>query len=69
MRGNKLSIDGLIGVHVSSMVELVIMTISSQFLFFYKKGLSVQKRKLNQNQITKQNYAKTKQQRQHFSCA
>ena len=51
-------IGRLIGVHVSSIVNEAIKTISSQFiLFFYEKNLSAQKRKSNQSQPTKQKQA------------
>ena len=43
---NKFSIGGLIGVHVSNIVNDVIRTI---LIFFYEKILNVQKRKPNQN--------------------
>ena len=51
MRTNKFSIGGLIGVHVSNIVNDVIRTIS--IFFFYEKILNAQKRKPNQNQPTK----------------
>ena len=37
MRTNKFSADGLIGVHVSSIVYEAIRTVSSLFIFFIKK--------------------------------
>ena len=40
---DKFSIGRLIKVHVSSIVNEAIKTISSQFFFFYEKILSVQK--------------------------
>ena len=66
MRTNKSSIGGLIGVLVSSTVNEVIGTISSLFSFFYERILNAQKRKSNQNQLTKQKQANKKQQRQQF---
>ena len=49
------------------------MRLSGQFLaylffFIYKKILSSQKRKSNQNQLTKQKQPNKKQQRQQFLC-
>ena len=64
---NKFWIGGLIGVHVSSIVNEVIRTILSLFIFFYRKILSAQKLKSNQNQQTKQKQANKKQQKQRFS--
>ena len=53
MRTNKFFIGGLIGEHISNIVNEVIRTISSQLIFFYEKVLNAQKRKSNQNQLTK----------------
>ena len=47
--------------NISSIVNEVIRTISSQFIFFYENA---QIRKSNQNQLTKQKQANKKQQRQ-----
>ena len=52
-------------VHVSSIVNEVIKTIS----IFLRKILNAQKRKSNQNQLTKQKQVNEKQQRQRFFCA
>ena len=49
---NKFLTGGLIGVHVSSIIY-ELNTISSQLIFFYEKILNAQKRKPNQNQLTK----------------
>ena len=49
--------------NISSIVNEVIRTISSQFIFFYENA---QIRKSNQNQLTKQKQANKKQQRQQF---
>ena len=40
MRTNKFSIGGLIGVHVSSMVNEVIRTIENQFTIFLRKDFA-----------------------------
>ena len=53
MHTNKFLIGGVIGVYISNIVNEVIRTISSQLIFFYEKVLNVQKRKSNQNQLTK----------------
>ena len=53
MRTNKFFIGGLIGEHINNIVNEVIRTISSQLIFFYEKVLNAQKRKSNQNQLTK----------------
>ena len=56
MRTNKFSIGGLIGIHLSSSVFMVIRAISSQFIYlftFYENILNAQKSKSNQNQQTK----------------
>ena len=54
-------IGGLIRVHISSIVNEVIKTISSQF---FLRILNSQKLKSNQNQLTKQKQGRKKQQRQ-----
>ena len=51
MRRNKFSIGGLIWVHVSSIVNEVIRTISSQL--FLQKVFERTKTQINQNQPTK----------------
>ena len=62
MCANKFLIGGLIGVHVSSIVNEGTKTNSSQFNFFLlKKSLNAQKRKSSQYQPTKQKQANTKQ--------
>ena len=48
---NKFLIDGLIGVHVSSIVYEVIRTISGQSIFFHENILSVKKQQ-NPKQTT-----------------
>ena len=50
----------------SSIENEVIRKILDLFIFFYKKMLNVQKGESNQNQLIKQNWANTKQQRQQF---
>ena len=50
----------------SSAVFEVIRTISSQFIFLYKKLLNAQKHKSSKKQPTKQKQANKKQQRQRF---
>ena len=54
MRVNRGSIGGLIRVHVSSIVNEVIRTISSQSIF-YEKILCAQKYVTSKNEPTKQN--------------
>ena len=53
MHRNKFLIGGVIGVYISNIVNEVIRTISSQLIFFCEKVLNVQKRKSNQNRLTK----------------
>ena len=66
MRTNKFSIGRLIGVHVSSIINEVIKTISSQFILFYKKIFAY--KNANQTKHNQQKYKQTnkKQQRQQF---
>ena len=65
MGTSKFSIGGLMGVHLSSIGNEVIKTISSQFIFFVKKFWA-HKTKSNQNQPPKQKQVNKKQQRQQF---
>ena len=55
MLTNKFSIGGLTGVHVSSIGNEVIRTIS---IFFNQKILNAQKRKSSQNKLQKQKQVK-----------
>ena len=61
MHTNKFLIGGLIGVHVSSIVNEVAKTILSQFIFLYGKILNAQKRKsksTNKIKLSKQKATK-----------
>ena len=66
MLTNKFLIGRLIRVHVSSIVNEAIKTISRQFIFFTKKVLNVQKHIRDQNQPIRQKQASKKQQRHRF---
>ena len=65
MHTNKFSIRWLTGAHISSIANEFIRTILS---LFYEKILNAQKRKSNQNQLTKQKQVNKKQQTQQFLC-
>ena len=53
--------------NTSSIVNEVMRAISSLFIIFFKEKIfGAQKHKLNQNQLTKENKANKKQQRQKF---
>ena len=66
----KVSIARSSIVAPSSIVQKVIRTISSlPFFFFLRKDFEHKKRKLSQNQPTKQKQVNKKQQRQQFFCA
>ena len=65
MHINKFSIRWLTGVHISTSANEFIRTILS---LFYENILNAQKRKSNQNQLTKQKQVSKKQQTQQFLC-
>ena len=60
MRTKKISIGGLLGVHVSSIVIEVIRRISSQPIFSYEKGLSIKKTRHKQKSTNKTKISKQK---------
>ena len=65
MHTNKFTIRWLTGVHISTIANEFIRTILS---LFYEKILNAQKRKSNQNQLTKQKQVNKKQQTPQFLC-
>ena len=65
---NKFLIGGLIRVDVSSIVNKVIRTISSLFIFFLRKYFERKKRKSSQNQPTKQKQVNKNNKDNNFSC-
>ena len=63
MHTNKFSIRWLTGAHISSIANEFIRTILS---LFYEKILNAQKRKSNQNQLTKQKQVNKNNKRNNF---